>query len=213
VGGTVLDSGVLPEQAKSWELGAKLDMPGALTGTVALFDINKRNVLVANFDAATAATVYSSAGEVRSRGIEVDVSGQLSERWSLIGGYAFTDAEVTKDPLLQGNRLQNVARNSGSLSAVYDFGQVLGSDQLRVGAGAHYVGERPGDPTNDFTLSSYTVADAFASYDTQVDGQKVRFQLNVKNLFDRTYYTSAVSRFFVSLGDSRQVILSSTLEF
>ncbi|MDB6142555.1 MAG: tonB-dependent siderophore receptor [Pseudomonas sp.] len=213
VGDTVLDSGVLPEQARSWELGAKLDMPGALTGTVALFDINKRNVLVANFDAATASTVYSSAGEVRSRGVEVDLSGQLSERWNLIGGYAFTDAEVTKDPLLQGNRLQNVARNSGSLSAVYDFGHVLGGDQLRVGAGAHYVGERPGNPTNDFTLPSYTVADAFVSYDTQLDGQNVRFQLNVKNLFDRTYYTSAVSRFFVSLGDSRQVTLSSTLEF
>jgi iron complex outermembrane receptor protein len=212
-GGTVLDSGVLPEQAKSWELGAKLDMPGALTGTFAVFDIYKRNVLVANFDAATVSTVYSSAGEVRSRGVEVDLSGQLSERWSLIGGYAFTDAEVTKDPLLQGNRLQNVARNSGSLSVVYDLGHVLGGDQLRVGAGAHYVGERPGDPTNDFTLPSYTVADAFASYDTQLDGQKVRFQLNVKNLFDRTCYTSAVSRFFVSLGDSRQVILSSTLEF
>ena len=97
-GGTVLDSGVLPEQAKSWELGAKLDMPGALTGTVAVFDINKRNVLVANFDAATTHTLYSSAGEVRSRGVEVDLSGQLNERWSLIGGYAFTDAEVTKDP-------------------------------------------------------------------------------------------------------------------
>jgi iron complex outermembrane receptor protein len=57
------------------------------------------------------------------------------------------------------------------------------------------------------------VADAFATYDTQVDGQRVKFQLNVKNLFDRTYYTSAASRFFVSMGDSRQVTLSSTLEF
>jgi iron complex outermembrane receptor protein len=57
------------------------------------------------------------------------------------------------------------------------------------------------------------VADAFATYDTQLDGQKVKFQLNVKNLFDRTYYTSAASRFFVSMGDSRQVTLSSTLEF
>jgi len=66
---------------------------------------------------------------------------------------------------------------------------------------------------NDFDLPSYTVADAFATYDTQLDGQRVKFQLNVKNLFDRTYYTSAASRFFVSMGDSRQVTLSGTLEF
>jgi iron complex outermembrane receptor protein len=213
-GGVVIDSAIKPEEAKSWELGAKLDLPGAITGTVALFDIKKRNVLVSNYDSTTGDTAYSNAGGVRSRGLEVDVSGQLSERWSLIGNYAYTDAVVTKDPLYQGNRLQNVAKNSGGLSAVYDFGSVIGGgDRLRVGAGARYVGERAGNAVNDFNLPSYTVADAFATYDTLIDGQKVKFQLNVKNLFDRTYYTSAVNRYFVSLGDSRQVILSSTLEF
>ncbi|MBX8599618.1 TonB-dependent receptor [Pseudomonas cichorii] len=212
-GGYVLDSGTLPEQAKAWELGAKWDVPGAFSATVALYDIHKRNVLVANYDAATASTVYSSAGEVRSRGLELDLSGQLSERWSLIGGYAFTDARVQEDPLLKGKHLQNVARHSGSLSAVYDLGSVLGGDRLRLGAGAHYVGERAGNPLNDFNLPAYTVADAFATYDTRLDGQKVRFQLNVKNLFDRTYYTSSVNRYFVSMGDSRQVQISTTLEF
>jgi len=208
---TVLDGSIAPEEAKSWEIGAKLDMPGRVTGNIALFDIKKRNVLVANSEGPV--TIYSAAGEVRSRGLELDLSGQLSDRWSLIGSYAYTDAEVTEDPDYKGNQLQNVARNSGSLSAVYDFGNVIGGDQLRVGAGARYVGEREGNAVNDFELPGYTVADAFATYDTQLDGQKVKFQLNVKNLFDRTYYTSAASRFFVSMGDSRQVTLSSTLEF
>jgi iron complex outermembrane receptor protein len=208
---TVLDGSVAPEEAKSWEVGARLDMPGRVTGNVALFDIKKRNVLVANSEGPV--TLYSAAGEVRSRGLELDLSGQLSERWSMIGSYAYTDAEVTEDPDYKGKKLQNVAKNSGSLSVVYDFGSVIGGDQLRVGAGARYVGERAGNAVNDFELPSYTVADAFATYDTQLDGQRVKFQLNVKNLFDRTYYTSAASRFFVSMGDSRQVTLSSTLEF
>ncbi|WP_426159200.1 TonB-dependent siderophore receptor [Pseudomonas sp. TSRC2-2] len=208
---TVLDGSIAPEEAKSWELGARLDMPGSITGNIALFDIKKRNVLVANSEGPT--TIYSAAGEVRSRGLEVDLSGQLSEHWNLIGSYAYTDAEVTEDPQYKGKRLQNVAKNSGSLSAVYDFGNVFGGDQLRVGAGARYVGERAGNAVNDFDLPSYTVADAFATYDTTVEGQKVKFQLNVKNLFDRTYYTSSASRFFVSMGDSRQVSFSSTLEF
>ena len=212
-GGLVLDSGTLPEEGKAWELGAKWDVPGSWSGNLAVFDIKKRNVLVANFDAASATTVYSSAGEVRSRGLELDVSGELNERWSLIGAYAFTDAQVTEDPLLKGNRLQNAARHSGSLSAVYDVGSVLGNDRLRVGAGAHYVGERAGNPTDDFNLPAYTVTDAFASYDTRLDGQKVRWQINLKNIFDRTYYSSSVSRYFVSMGDSRQVVVSSTLEF
>ncbi len=208
---TVLDGSIAPEEAKSWEVGARLEMPGRVTGNIALFDVNKRNVLVANSEGPV--TLYSAAGEVRSRGLEVDLSGQLSDRWSMIGSYAYTDAEVTEDPVYKGKQLQNVARNSGSLSAVYDFGSFIGGDQLRVGAGARYVGERAGNAVNDFDLPSYTVADAFATYDTQLDGQRVKFQLNVKNLFDRTYYTSAASRFFVSMGDSRQVTLSSTLEF
>ena len=41
-GGVVLDSSVAPEDGKSWELGAKLDIPGRITGTVALYDIKKR---------------------------------------------------------------------------------------------------------------------------------------------------------------------------
>ena len=208
---TVLDGSIAPEEAKSWELGARLDLPGRVTGNIALFDIKKRNVLVANSEGPT--TIYSAAGEVRSRGLEMDLTGQLSDHWSMIGSYAYTDAEVTEDPDYKGKRLQNVAKNSGSLSAVYDFGSVIGGDQLRVGAGARYVGERAGNAVNDFDLPSYTVADAFATYDTKVEGQKVKFQLNVKNLFDRIYYTSAASRFFVSMGDSRQVSLSSTLEF
>ncbi|MHC8331398.1 TonB-dependent siderophore receptor [Pseudomonas sp. LB3P25] len=208
---TVLDGSIAPEEAKSWEIGAKLDMPGRVTGNVALFDIKKRNVLVANSEGPV--TIYSAAGEVRSRGLEVDLSGQLSDRWSMIGSYAYTDAEVTEDPIYKGKKLQNVAKNTGSLAAVYDFGTIVGGDQLRVGAGARYVGERAGNAVNDFDLPSYTVADAFATYDTKVEGQKVKFQLNVKNLFDRTYYTSAASRFFVSMGDSRQISLSSTLEF
>lgn len=208
---TVLDGSIAPEEAKSWELGARLDMPGRITGNIALFDIKKRNVLVSNSEGPT--TIYSAAGEVRSRGLELDLTGQLTDRWSVIGAYAYTDAEVTEDPDYKGNRLQNVAKNSGSLSAVYDFGSVIGGDQLRVGAGARYVGERAGNAVNDFDLPSYTVADAFATYDTKLEGQKVKFQLNVKNLFDRTYYTSAASRFFVSMGDSRQISLSSTLEF
>lgn len=208
---TVLDGSIAPEEAKSWEVGAKLDLPGRVTGNIALFDIKKRNVLVANSEGPV--TLYSAAGEVQSRGLEMDLSGQLSDRWSMIGSYAYTDAEVTEDPTYKGKKLQNVAKNSGSLSAVYDFGNIVGGDQLRVGAGARYVGERAGNAVNDFDLPSYTVADAFATYDTKVKGQTVKFQLNVKNLFDRTYYTSAASRFFVSMGDSRQVMLSSTLEF
>ncbi|SFQ68602.1 iron complex outermembrane recepter protein [Variovorax sp. OK605] len=212
--GYVLDASVKPEEAKSWEVGAKLDMPGGLTGTVALFDIHKKNVLVSQFNDTTKLTDWRTSGAARSRGLEVDVAGQLSKNWSAIASYAYIDAKTTEDPLYAGNRLWNVARQTASLSAVYDFGQVFGGEgRLRLGAGAHHVGKRAGDSANSFVLPGYTTVDAFATYDTRLYGKKVKFQLNVKNLFDKTYYPSAVNSYFISVGDARQVSVLTTFEF
>ncbi len=209
----VIDSSIAPEEGKSWELGAKLDIPDRVTANLALFDIHKRNVLVTETIPDSSETRVRAAGKVRSYGLELDVSGQLSERWSLIGSYAWLDAEVTEDPEYQGNRLQNVARNTASLSAVYQVGSLFGGDNLRLGAGARHVGERAGDASNSFDLPAYTVADAFASYDTRFGGHDVGFQFNVKNLFDRRYYSSSANRNYVSLGESRQFLVSTTVSF
>ena len=92
-------------------------------------------------------------------------------------------------------------------------GQLWGQGQLRLGAGVRYAGKRAGDSANTFWLPSYTVANLFATYETPIQGRKVKFQLNVKNLFDRTYYTSSVNEFGLALGDARQVSLTAGFEF
>ncbi|WP_409519803.1 TonB-dependent siderophore receptor [Pseudomonas sp. J452] len=208
----VVDSSIPAEEGKSWEIGGKLDIPDRLSATLALFDIDKRNVMVTQ-DLGNGETLNHAAGQVNSHGIELDVSGQLSARWSLIGSYAWLDAEVSEDPLYEGNRLQNVAKNSAALSLVYDVGALLGGDDLRVGGGARHVGERAGDAENSFELPAYTVADAFVAYDTHLGEHDLGLQLNVKNLFNRQYYPSAASRNYVSVGEPRQVLVSATLGF
>ena len=211
-GGVVIGSNIAPEEGVSWETGVKFDINKRLSGTVALYDIDKKNVLVSQLNSATGLVEYRTAGKVQSRGVEIDVTGRLTDSWSMIGSYAYTDARVTEDPTLAGKALQNVALNTGSLYLVYDFGTAL-PGRLRVGAGAHYVGDRPGDATNTFILPSYVVADAFATYETKYQTLPVIYQLNVKNLFDNVYYPSAVSQFFVAMGDARRVSLSATVKF
>jgi len=211
--GQVINSGIEPEQAKSWEVGTKLDIPGNLTGTLALFDIKKKNVLVSQFNDVTKLTDWRTSGAARSRGLELDLAGQINARWSMIGSYAYIDGKTTEDPLYAGRRLWNTARQTASLYAVYNAGQVLGDGQLRLGGGARYVGDRPGDSANSFKLPSYTTADVFATYDTRLGGRNVKFQLNVKNLFDKTYYPSAVNTYFVSVGDARQISFLTSIEF
>ncbi|QHE94390.1 TonB-dependent siderophore receptor [Pandoraea fibrosis] len=213
--GVVIDSNVAPEHARSYEVGAKLDMPNGLSGSLAVFNIDKRNVLVSQFNDATKATDWRTSGAARSRGVELDVSGRIGQRWNVIASYAFIDAKTTDDPLYTGNTLVNVARHTASLAGVYDWGPVLGDGggNLRLGAVGRYIGARPGDSANSFTLPAYFVADVFATYDTKIGRHPVHYQFNVKNVFNKTYYPSSASQYFVAIGDARSATLSATFEF
>ncbi|WP_042335441.1 TonB-dependent siderophore receptor [Bradyrhizobium sp. DOA9] len=211
-GGVVLGSNIAPEEGTQYEAGLKFDLDKRLSGTLAVYDIEKQNVLVSQLNTATGLNVYTAAGKVRSRGLEIDVTGRLSDNWSMIGSYGYTDARVIEDPTYAGKQLQNVAMNTASLYLVYDFGTVL-PGQLRLGGGARYVGDRPGDALNTFGLPSYVVADIFAIYETKHQALPVIYQLNVKNLFDTVYYTSAQNNLGVAIGDARRVSLSATVKF
>ncbi|OSM99815.1 TonB-dependent receptor [Lonsdalea britannica] len=202
-----------PELGKSYEIGAKLDLPNRITANIALFDIHKRNVMVS--EDVGGETVTRTAGKVRSQGVELDMAGKLTDSLSLIGSYAYTDARVTSDPDNNGNRMPNAARHTASLFLTQDFGNLglHAGDNLRVGAGARYVGRRAGDAANSFTLDDYTVADAFVSYSLPIHGYAVKWQLNVKNLFDKTYYPSSGSNLRVSVGEPREVVLRASVDF
>ncbi|MGN8549960.1 TonB-dependent siderophore receptor [Bradyrhizobium elkanii] len=211
-GGVVIGSNIAPEEGTQWETGVKFDFNKRISGTLALYDIDKKNVLVSQLDPTTGIVEYRTAGKVRSRGVELDVTGSLTDNWSMIGSYGYTDARVTEDPTLAGKQLQNVALNTASLYLVYDFGTTL-PGRLRLGGGARYVGDRPGDAANSFVLPAYTVADLFATYETKVQSFPVIYQFNVKNLFDTVYYPSANSILTVAMGDARRFSLSATVKF
>ncbi|MBP2168852.1 iron complex outermembrane receptor protein [Erwinia toletana] len=193
--------------------GAKIDLPQGITGTLALFDISKRNVMVSEL--VDGESVTRTAGKARSQGIELDAAGKLTDSLSLVGSYAYTDARVTADPDNNGNRLTNVARHTAALFLTQDFGHtgLLATDNLRAGIGARYVGSRPGDAANSFTLSDYTVADAFVGWTTPVNSYQVKWQVNVKNLFDKTYYPSSGGNLRVAIGDPREVVLKASVDF
>lgn len=199
-----------PEEGRSYEVGAKVEIVNGITATAALFDIVKSNVLYT--EVINGVSFSRTAGRVGSRGFELDVAGRITEHWSVIGSYAYIDAKVLEDPLLTGKQLGNVARNTASAFVTYDFGTLFGGN-LRVGMGGRYVGARAGDPSNTFFLPDYALADAFVSYRTAYNNLPVTWQLNLKNMLDKTYYVSSLSNTVVSLGDPREVTLQAKVEF
>ena len=194
--GISIDNRAFPaEESRSDEVGAKLDTPGGLAGTLAVYRIRKKNVLTtdpANPDFSI------PAGEVASRGVELDVSGRLRRDLKISASYAYTDARVTRgdNTIRTGSRVPNVPRHGANVLLV------AGDARMSAGAGLAYVGERFGDvaASSDFRLPGYTTARLIAAY---APDKRWRIALNVDNLFDRRYYASSYSRLWVMPGSTR----------
>ncbi|WP_064194011.1 TonB-dependent siderophore receptor, partial [Acinetobacter baumannii] len=140
-----------PEEGTAYELGFKWQaLDNMLSIDSAIFYANKENVLT--LDPVDSAYKVA-AGEVRSRGIELNIAGQITPAWKIIGGYAYTDAEVTKDNTLQkGTALANIPKNSFNLLNIYEFqdGPLQG---LGLGINQKYIDKRAGQTAN----STYTM--------------------------------------------------------
>jgi iron complex outermembrane receptor protein len=204
------NKGFAPEESRSYELGSKLETAdGKLTGTLALYKITKKNVLTTN----PLNTDFSiSAGEVESKGVELDVSGEIARNLRLSAAYAYTDAVVAKgdNTIVTGSRFPNVPRQSATVVLTQAF--TVGSGTATLGGGLNYVGERLGDVavSSNFMLPAYTTAKLISSWSPT---RKLRIAFNVENLFDKRYYASSYSQLWVSPGAERTATLNLHYKF
>ncbi|MEY6762850.1 TonB-dependent siderophore receptor [Kluyvera ascorbata] len=201
-----------PEESTAYEMGAKFDLFNGVTSNITFFDIHKRNVLYT--ETIGDETYAKTAGKVRSRGIEVDVAGSLTDNLNVIASYGYTDAKVIDDPDYAGKPLPNVPRHTGSLFLTYDINNVYDSNTLTLGGGGHALSRRSGTNGADYYLPGYAVADIFAAYKMKLQ-YPVTLQVNVKNLFDKTYYTSSIASNNLGnqIGDPREVQFTVKMSF
>lgn len=201
-----------PETSNAYEVGAKFDLFDGVTANIALFDIHKRNMLYN--ESVGGETIAKTAGRVRSQGVEVDLAGSLTENTNIIASYGYTDAKVLEDPDYAGKPLPNVPRHTGSLFLTYDIHNAFAGNTLTLGGGGHGVSRRSATNGADYYLPGYFVADAFAAYKMKLQ-YPVKLQVNVKNLFDKTYYTSSIATNNLGnqIGDPREVQFTVKMEF
>ncbi|WP_285361078.1 TonB-dependent receptor [Pseudomonas sp. fls2-241-TYG-175] len=200
-GASRLGGGFKAEEGKSYEVGVKWEaLDRQLSVDAALYQIEKQNVLTTD---PVDSTFSVAAGEVRSRGLDLNVVGNLTPEWRVMGSYAYVDAEVTKDNTLRsGTRLLNIPEQTFSLLNVYEFqdGALRG---LGLGAGGRYVDQRAGQTANTaFSMDSYTVFDLLAFYKVN---EHVKLNLDVKNVFDKDYEEGAFGNVYAYPGAPRTV--------
>ncbi|MEH1836740.1 MAG: TonB-dependent siderophore receptor [Nostoc sp.] len=142
-----------PERGTQYKVGVKADLNNRLAATLAFYDLTRTNLPTQDPNNPLLSILI---GEQRSRGIEFDVTGEILPGWNMITGYAYTDAEITKDNTLTvGNQLNNVPKNAFNLWTTYEIqrGNYKG---LGVGLGFYFAGDRQGDLANTFQLPSYS---------------------------------------------------------
>ncbi len=197
-----------PEFGEQIEVGVKRDwFEGRLSTTLAVFDLTRQNVLTPDPENSTFSI---QTGEQRSRGVEMDVTGEILPGWNVISSVTYLDAEITEDNRFSvGNRLQNVPRWSGSFWSTYEFrAGVLNG--LELGGGVFAVGRREGDLENSFEAAGYARVDAFAQYRVN---EHVQVSLNVRNLFDKDYIQAPIGRTEVYPGAPLTVLGSIKVDF
>jgi iron complex outermembrane recepter protein len=209
-GTTALGQPLDPQRASGFEAGIKTELlDKKLLATLAYFDITKQNVAVTDPDFPL---FSKTTGEQRSRGIEVDLSGELSQGWNVIASYSYTDAKVTADTNVDiiGNRLFGAPKHAASLWTTYEIGQ--GDFKgLGIGAGLNYVGDREGDSDNTFRLGSYFTTNAALFY----KGDRWRAGLNFKNIGNVKYVESSFGSAGAgsNYGDPFTVLVSLSFQF
>lgn len=191
--GTAQNCNLDPEKAEIIELGAKWDSSGgrlSLTGSI--FRNERTNFRVASNDPLIPVQVLD--GSSRVNGLTLGASGLIQENWSIFANYTYLDSKILQsvangvvDPVA-GDPIPLTPKHAFSAWTTYEL--PIG---VQLGYGVTYQGEvpfsrlttGPGAPAR-FVSDSYWVHSLAATWRAT---RAVEVQLNVKNVFDKEYYT------------------------
>lgn len=195
-----------PEDNTSYEIGAKADI-GRLNVTAALFRTEKTNARVID-----AAAVLSLIGEQQVEGFELSVSGTITPKWSVFGGYTYQDAVLVDAGFVgglpspnNGKVFPNTPKNAVSVWTTYVI-----NDKITVGGGGSYMSSRFANATNTYSVPSYVRIDAMATYRLT---DRLDLRLNVQNLTDERYAERPYTTHMYLVAAGRSALISANYRF
>jgi len=177
-----------PVQGEQYEVGVKGSfLDGRLNATMALFNLKQKNRALLD-TSIPGGTTYNAAGEAMAQGVELEVSGQLTDNWNLFAGYTYTDTRnYDESANTNGAAFSTIApRHLFRLWSTYNLPGEL--ENWTIGGGV-------------FASSSFysqdaggrLKADGYATVSANVSfkfNEHFTASLNVDNVFDKEYIRS-----------------------
>ena len=182
---TLANRSLDPERFENIEIGAKWEYRPDLILTAAAYQLDRRNVAIADPSDPTKSILVDGQ---RAKGIELGITGRLTSDWSIVGGYSYQDGSIKttqSSTIKAGQRLGQLPRHSFSLWSRYDL-----NAQWGAGLGIIHRGAIFASADNRVSLPGFVRLDAAVFFKLN---SSVRFQLNVENMLDRKYYSLAHS--------------------
>jgi len=193
---TSVTEGLKPERFDNYEAGAKLQLPGGLLATAAIYRLDRTNTRASD---PTRPGITVLTGAQRSRGIELGLERSITSRWLISGGYALQKAEITETTSAApaGRDVPLVPRHSFSLWNRYDF-----TKQIGAGVGVIARSKSYATISNLVKLPGYARVDAALYYQLPWG---VEAQVNVENLLGAHYFPTANADNNIAPGAPRTV--------
>ena len=198
---------ILPaSDSKQYEGGIKIEPKKGLLFTAAYFDITRQLTYT------NAANVFVKDGRATYRGLELSLTGEVTEAFSIYGSALFLDAKqgLTTDTTLIGKKIENTAKKQWSVAGEYRLDVLLPG--LAINGGAFYTGRRAINPQNSLFLPSYTLYDLGASYRFAFQGTQVTARVNAQNVTGERYFASTGGN-FIAFGAPATVKFSLAFGF
>jgi catecholate siderophore receptor len=201
---TSITQQVKPEKFNNYEVGAKWDVRRGLALTTAVYRQDRTNTRATDPNDPTR---ILQTGSQRTNGFELGLNGMVTNRWNIVGGYAFQDAFVTSDTTAAkaGAQVAQVPHHTFSLWNNYRVWQ-----RLNLGMGIIRRTDMFAAIDNTVVLPGYTRADAGIFYSVN---EHWRLQANIQNLFDTHYYLNADNNNNISPGSGRGIRVGLTTRF
>lgn len=204
--GGLAKQGIKPTTVDQYEVGAKKNFwNNALAVNLTVYQINYNNYYQTYFYVDKAgkpqnpdSNLKELAGDMRSRGVELDITGNPNENLSIIAGFSYNNSVYTDTPekgYVEKQRLVRTPATTANASVFYKFTNTLKG--LKVGAGVYYIGDRiagwndskstnitRNNVTRMIPIKDYTTVSLSLGY----EWKKFSIQGKVGNLFDVENY-------------------------
>lgn len=196
-----------PQIGKNYEVGIKASFyDDRLSASVAVFETQLDNYPVQD-GFINGEPAYISTDGNKARGYELEVSGEVLSGWSVAGGLTSLAVEDGDGATIRKDDPRHLLHVSSSYR--------LSGNWNRLTLGGHATWQSRTESysenfDNGASQDSYALLDVFATWNINTH---VSAQVNVNNVFDKTYYTQVNNGGWAYYGAPRNVSLRMKYQF